>query len=66
NTTAKNKDNRYINAFSDNGYFIVFNGNEIVTCYKPNENKKRAFDYFKNVSVYDKKEVIKWKIANLL
>ncbi|WP_188347256.1 structural protein [Campylobacter fetus] len=66
NTTAPNKDNRYINAFSDNGYFIVFNGNEIVTCYRPNENKKVAFDYFKRRSVYDKKEVIKWKIVNLI
>ncbi|WP_205421847.1 hypothetical protein, partial [Campylobacter fetus] len=66
NTMAKNKDNKYINAFSDNGYFIVFNGNEIVTCYKPSQNKKEAFGYFKNASIYDKKEVIKWKIANLL
>ncbi|AII14665.1 hypothetical protein CIG2463D_0822 [Campylobacter iguaniorum] len=66
NTTAPNKDNRYINTFSDNGYFMVFNGNEIVTCYKPNENKKEAFDYFKRRSVYDKKEVIKWKIVNLI
>ncbi|CUU83473.1 phage head morphogenesis protein%2C SPP1 gp7 family [Campylobacter hyointestinalis subsp. hyointestinalis] len=66
NTVAKNAKNDYINAFSDNGYFIVFNGDEIVTCFKPNENKKKAFDYFKDVSEYDKKEVIKWKIANLL
>ncbi|KAA3687893.1 hypothetical protein E3U42_02425, partial [Campylobacter fetus subsp. fetus] len=66
NTVAKNANNNYINAFSDNGYFIVFNGDEIVTCFKPNESKKKSFDYFKNVSEYDKKEVIKWKIANLL
>ncbi|MEE3694644.1 hypothetical protein V2I21_05880 [Campylobacter sp. CLAX-22107-21] len=66
NTVAKNANNNYINAFSDNGYFIVFNGDEIVTCFKPNESKKKSFDYFKNASEYDKKEVIKWKIANLL
>ncbi|WP_172527663.1 hypothetical protein [Campylobacter fetus] len=66
NTVARNTDNRYINAFSDNGYFIVFNGDEIATCFKPDESKKKAFDYFKRRSLYDKKEVIKWKIANLL
>lgn len=66
NTVAKNANNNYINAFSDNGYFIVFNGDEIVTCFKPNESKKKSFDYFKDASEYDKKEVIKWKIANLL
>lgn len=66
NTVAKNAKNDYINAFSDNGYFIVFNGDEIVTCFKPNESKKKSFDYFKDASEYDKKEVIKWKIANLL
>ena len=66
NTVAKNAKNDYINAFSDNGYFMVFNGDEIVTCFKPNESKKKSFDYFKNASKYDKKEVIKWKIANLL
>ncbi|WP_180379579.1 hypothetical protein [Campylobacter devanensis] len=66
NTVAKNANNNYINAFSDNGYFIVFNGDEIVTCFKPNESKKKSFDYFRNASKYDKKEVIKWKIANLL
>ncbi|MFW5606101.1 MAG: hypothetical protein ACOCM0_00630 [Campylobacter hyointestinalis] len=66
NTVAKNANNNYINAFSDNGYFIVFNGDEIVTCFKPNESKKKSFDYFRHVSEYDKKEVIKWKIANLL
>lgn len=66
NTVAKNANNNYINAFSDNGYFMVFNGDEIVTCFKPNESKKKSFDYFKDASEYDKKEVIKWKIANLL
>nr|WP_238390120.1 hypothetical protein [Campylobacter fetus] len=66
NTMAKNKDNKYINAFSDNGYFIVFNGNEIVTCYKHKDGNKATFNYFKKRSLYDKKEVIKWKIANLL
>lgn len=66
NTVAKNANNNYINAFSDNGYFIVFNGDEIVTCFRPNESKKKSFDYFKDASEYDKKEVIKWKIVNLL
>lgn len=67
NTVAKNANNNYINAFSDdNGYFIVFYGDEIVTCFKLNESKKKSFDYFKNASEYDKKEVIKWEIANLL
>ena len=44
NTVAKNANNNYINAFSDNGYFIVFNGDEIVTCFRPNESKKKSFD----------------------
>lgn len=66
NTVAKNANNNYINAFSDNGYFIVFNGDEIVTCFRPDENKKKAFDYFKRKSIYDKKEVIKWRIVNLI
>lgn len=66
NTVAKNTNNNYINAFSDNGYFMVFNGDEIVTCFKHKDGNKATFDYFKRKSIYDKKEVIKWKIANLL
>ncbi|WP_180384035.1 hypothetical protein [Campylobacter devanensis] len=66
NTVAKNANNNYINAFSDNGYFMVFNGDEIVTCFKHKDGNKATFNYFKRVSIYDKKEVIKWKIANLL
>lgn len=66
NTVAKNANNNYINAFSDNGYFIVFNGDEIVTCFKHKDGNKATFNYFKRASIYDKKEVIKWKIANLL
>lgn len=66
NTVAKNANNNYINAFSDNGYFIVFNGDEIVTCFKHKDGNKATFNYFKRKSIYDKKEVIKWKIVNLL
>lgn len=66
NTVAKNANNNYINAFSDNGYFMVFNGDEIVTCFKHKDGNKATFNYFKRASIYDKKEVIKWKIANLL
>ena len=51
---------------SQNGYFMVFNGNEIVTCFKHKDGNKATFNYFKRKSIYDKKEVIKWKIANLL
>lgn len=66
NTVAKNANNNYINAFSDNGYFIVFNGDEIVTCFKHKDGNKATFNYFKRKFIYDKKEVIKWKIVNLL
>ncbi len=66
NTTAPNSANNYLNAFSDNGYFMVFNGDEIVTAFKPSENKKKSFEYFKNASSYDKKEVIKWRTGNFL
>ncbi|WP_180383471.1 hypothetical protein [Campylobacter devanensis] len=66
NTVAKNANNNYINAFSDNGYFMVFNGDEIVTCFKHKDGNKATFNYFKRASIYDKKEVIKWRIVNLL
>ena len=62
NTIAKNKDNNYINAWSDNGFFIVFDGNKIVTFFKPDgKTKKEQFEYFKRHSIFDKKEIIKWK-----
>lgn len=56
----------YTNAWSSNGYFVVFNGEQIVTIFKPYENKKPSYDYFKSSIAKDKKEIIKWTIENLL
>ena len=67
NTIAQNSQNQnYTNAFSDNGYFMVFDGDKLVTAYKPSQSKKEAFNYFKRASFYDKKEVIKWNFAHLI
>ncbi|MDY6120415.1 MAG: hypothetical protein SPI03_03625, partial [Campylobacter sputorum] len=55
----------YTNAFCDNGYCLVFNGDEIVTAIPPKNGKKCAYEYFKRGIIKDKKEVIKWSIGNL-
>ena len=58
-----NKDNSLrSNAITQNGFFVVFNGNEIVTIYKPKgvNTKKELEKYFQNSIISDKKEVIKW------
>lgn len=66
NEVAQNASNQnYINAFCDNGYCLVFNGNEIVTAIPPKNGKKSAYDYFKRGIIKDKKEVIKWSIESL-
>ena len=44
----------------------MFNGDKLVTAYKPSDNKKESFEYFKRKSMYNEKEIIKWKIANLI
>ena len=44
------------NAVSSNGYFMVFDGNRIVTAYKPS---KGAQTYFKEKSLTSKQEIIK-------
>ncbi|MBP3223979.1 MAG: hypothetical protein J6M14_01585 [Campylobacter sp.] len=60
-----NKKSQYTNAITQNGFFIVFNGNEIVT-YKKFSDKKQLEKYFKNGIISDKKEVIKWNIVNFI
>ena len=44
------------NAVSSNGYFMVFDGNRIVTAYKPS---KGAQKYFKEKSLMLQQEIIK-------
>ncbi|MSN96774.1 hypothetical protein F1B92_06300 [Campylobacter sp. FMV-PI01] len=67
NEIAPNKKNKNrLNSFSDNGFFIVFNGDRIVTFIPPkNGNKKAIYNYFKQNSIKDKREVIKWNLENL-
>ena len=60
-----NKKSQYSNAITQNGFFMVFNGNEIVT-YKKFSDKKQLEKYFKNGIISDKKEVIKWNIVNFI
>lgn len=52
NNTIKN----YTNAISQNGFFMVFDGNDIVTMFKPNRNIN---SYFKDKSVTLEAEIIK-------
>lgn len=55
-------------AKSANGYFMVFDADEIVTMYKPtnNEGISTLNKHFKENAKIDKKEMIKWKKENLL
>lgn len=45
-----------LNAASDNGYFLTFDGNRIITVFKPTRDLKQ---YFKDNSVTLKQEIIK-------
>ena len=45
-------------AKSANGYILIFEGEKVVTGFKPNKNIDK---YFKKHAVLNKKEVIKWK-----
>lgn len=45
-----------LNAMSDNGYFLTFDGNRIITAFKPSKPLK---EYFKANSVTLKQEIIK-------
>ena len=44
---------------------VIGESSEVFSVTEINGNKA-TFNYFKRKSIYDKKEVIKWKIANLL
>ncbi|MDV2490015.1 hypothetical protein RVY88_03405, partial [Campylobacter sp. TJR-1] len=57
NKVAPNKNNeKMLNAMSDNGIFMVFDGDRIVTAFKPD------IDYFKRNSMTLKQEIIKSNI----
>ena len=45
-----------LNAMSDNGYFLTFDGNRLITAFKPTRDLKQ---YFKDNSVTLKQEIIK-------
>ena len=44
------------NAISQNGFFMVFDGDIMVTCFKPSKGLEK---YFKEQSVMQKREIIK-------
>ena len=54
------------NTFSSNGIFMVFEGDKLITAYRPNEQKKKSYEYFKNSILKENKEVIKWSLGNLI
>ncbi len=47
-------------AMSQNGYFMVFDGDYLYNIFKPSDNLER---YFKRSAVLYKAEIIKWKFA---
>ncbi|WP_107686981.1 hypothetical protein [Campylobacter concisus] len=47
-------------AVSQNGYFMVFDGDYLYNIFKPSDNLER---YFKRSAVLDKAEIIKWKFT---
>ncbi|CZE47901.1 phage head morphogenesis protein%2C SPP1 gp7 family [Campylobacter geochelonis] len=51
----KEKSNQ-LNAMSANGYFLTFDGNRIITAFKPTKGLKQ---YFKNFSITLEQEIIK-------
>lgn len=62
NKTAPHKEKQnQLNAMSDNGYFLTFDGNRIITAFKPTKELKQ---YFKDFSITLQQEIIKrwWKI----
>lgn len=57
NKTAPHKEKQnQLNAMSDNGYFLTFDGNRIITAFKPNRAIK---EYFKDNSITLDQEIIK-------
>ena len=50
---------RYV-AISQNGYFMVFNNNNLHTIFKPDRKLEK---YFKDSAINEKVEVIKWHIG---
>ena len=62
NEIAPHKDNPYRSvAKSANGYFMVFQADELVTIFPPGRK-----NYFKDYANLDKKEIIKWEKENSL
>lgn len=62
NKTAPHKEKQnQLNAMSDNGYFLTFDGNRIITAFKPTKELKQ---YFKDFSITLQQEIIKrwWEI----
>ncbi|MBR8466349.1 hypothetical protein KDE13_08385 [Campylobacter sp. faydin G-140] len=55
----KDYQNRSV-AISQNGYFMVFDGDYLYNIFKPSRNLEK---YFKDSAVLDKTEVIKWKFT---
>ncbi|MCR8679244.1 MULTISPECIES: hypothetical protein [Campylobacter] len=56
---VNNKNPNRLNAMSQNGYFLVFDGVELVTIYKPTNSLEK---YFKKNSVLTQGEIIKSSI----
>lgn len=56
---VNNKNPNRLNAMSQNGYFLVFDGVELVTIYKPTDSLEK---YFKRSSVLTQGEIIKSNI----
>ncbi|MSN96446.1 hypothetical protein F1B92_04530 [Campylobacter sp. FMV-PI01] len=56
NTAPHKKKSNQLNAISSNGYFLTFDGNRIITAFKP---KKGLKQYFKDSSVTLNQEIIK-------
>lgn len=55
-------------AISSNGYFMVFEADEIVTIYKPTSiNSKSSLEkHFKKNAILEKREILKWKKESLI
>lgn len=56
-TTIKEHQNRSM-AISQNGYFMVFEGDYLYNIFKPSRNLET---YLKDSAALDKVEIIKWK-----
>ncbi|EAI4415435.1 structural protein [Campylobacter fetus] len=55
----KDYQNRSV-AISQNGYFMIFNGDYLYNIFKPSRNLEK---YFKDSAVLNKVEIIKWKFS---